>query len=369
MREKVNILMVDDQEGKLLSYEAILADLAENLLRARSGMEAFEQLLKHDIALILMDVNMPGMDGFETANMIHAHPRFENIPIIFISGIHLTDFDRLKGYEHGALDYVAVPIVPELLRAKVKVFAELHRKTRQLELLNARLVDLQEQERKRIARELHDSVGQLLAALSMDCARLHSEAGQPNERMAATLADMEELIKDALNQTRTISHLLHPPLLDEAGLASALRCYVRGFSERSHIITTLVVPDKFSGLSPEIELTIFRVIQECLTNIHRHACSPEARIEVIQDEHGVTIGIQDFGRGFPGNIETDPALRIDAGIGLTGMRERLRQLGGSLTIASNHGGTRVTATIPATDETALLRRENSTQAAEAESSR
>src|SRR5579863_903962 len=196
MREKINILMVDDQEAKLLSYKAVLADLGENLLCAHSGMEAFEQLLKQDVALVLMDVNMPIMDGFETANMIHAHPRFENVPIVFISGVHLTDFDRLKGYEHGALDYVAVPIVPDLLRAKVKVFAELHRKTRQIELLNARIVDLQEQERKRIARELHDSVGQLLAALSMDCARIHADPGQISKTAAATLNDMEELIRE-----------------------------------------------------------------------------------------------------------------------------------------------------------------------------
>src|SRR5579859_2204113 len=156
----MNILLVDDDSGKLLSYEAMLTELGENFIRAHSGMEALEQLLKNDIALVLMDVNMPGMDGFETAQMIHEHPRFQNLPIVFVSGIRVTDLDRLKGYQHGAVDYVSVPVVPELLRAKVRVFAELHRKTQQLEHLTARLTQVQDEERRRIARELHESVGQ-----------------------------------------------------------------------------------------------------------------------------------------------------------------------------------------------------------------
>jgi PAS domain S-box-containing protein len=137
--EKVNILMVDDQPAKLLSYEAILADLGENLIKARSGREALEILLKTDVAVVLMDVSMPEMDGFEMAEIIRQHPRYQKIAIIFISAVHLTDLDRLKGYQRGAVDYISVPVVPEVLRAKVSVFAELHRKTRQLETLNAQL--------------------------------------------------------------------------------------------------------------------------------------------------------------------------------------------------------------------------------------
>src|SRR5579872_4930391 len=134
--EKVNILMVDDQPAKLLSYEVILAELGENLLKATSGTEALEQLLKTDIAVVLMDVSMPDLDGFELAEMIRQHPRFQKTAIIFISAVHLTDLDRLKGYQRGAVDYISVPVVPELLRAKVSVFAELHRKTQQLRRLN-----------------------------------------------------------------------------------------------------------------------------------------------------------------------------------------------------------------------------------------
>src|SRR2546430_296689 len=137
--DKVNVLMVDDQPAKLLAYEVILRELGENLIRAASAKEALGWLLKTDVAVILIDVCMPDLDGFELASMVRNHPRFQQTAIIFVSAIHFTDLDRLRGYELGAVDYVPVPVVPELLRAKVKVFAELFRKTRQLEQLNADL--------------------------------------------------------------------------------------------------------------------------------------------------------------------------------------------------------------------------------------
>jgi len=137
--EKLNILLVDDQPAKLSSYEVILRDIGENLIQASSGREALKHLLKTDIAVVLMDVCMPELDGFELAAMIRDHPRFRKTAIIFVSAIHLTDVDRLRGYEIGAVDYVPVPVVPEVLRAKVKIFAELYRKSQQLEQLNAEL--------------------------------------------------------------------------------------------------------------------------------------------------------------------------------------------------------------------------------------
>jgi PAS domain S-box-containing protein len=157
-QEKVNILLVDDQPAKLLSYEVILKDLGENLIKASSGREALEHLLKTEIAVVLVDVCMPDLDGFQLAAMIREHPRFQSTAMIFISAIHLTDVDRLRGYEMGAVDYVPVPVIPEVLRAKVRVFAELYRKTRQLERLNSELED-------RVAArtaELEASTGRLL---------------------------------------------------------------------------------------------------------------------------------------------------------------------------------------------------------------
>src|SRR4026207_1014289 len=137
--DKVNILLVDDQPAKLLTYQAILGDVGENLLSASNAREALELLLKNDVAVVLIDVYMPDIDGFQLAAMIRNHPRFEKTALIFISAILLTDVDRLRGYEMGAVDYVPVPVIPEVLRAKVKVFVELYRKTRQLEQLNREL--------------------------------------------------------------------------------------------------------------------------------------------------------------------------------------------------------------------------------------
>jgi len=135
----VNVLLVDDQPAKLLAYEVILRELGENLIKTASAREAFEFLLKNDVAVVLIDVCMPELDGFQLAAMLREHPRFQKTAIIFISAIHLTDVDRLRGYEMGAVDYVPVPVVPEVLRAKVRVFAELFRKTRELEQLNREL--------------------------------------------------------------------------------------------------------------------------------------------------------------------------------------------------------------------------------------
>jgi signal transduction histidine kinase len=139
--EPVNILLVDDQPGKLLSYEAILSGLGENLIKANSGREALEHLLKTEITVVLMDVSMPELDGFELAEIIRQHPRFKRTAIIFVSAVHLSDLDQLKGYQSGAVDYVSVPVIPEVLRAKVSIFAELYRKTRDSERLTRELED------------------------------------------------------------------------------------------------------------------------------------------------------------------------------------------------------------------------------------
>src|SRR5689334_20701060 len=135
-QDKVNILVVDDQPAKLLSYEAMLAELGENLIKANSGREALEHLLREDITIVLMDVSMPELDGFELAEIIRQHPRYQKTAIIFVSAVQTTDLDRLKGYDSGAVDYVSVPVIPQLLRAKVRVFADLYRKTREAEALN-----------------------------------------------------------------------------------------------------------------------------------------------------------------------------------------------------------------------------------------
>src|SRR6267154_2695517 len=199
-KDKVNILMVDDQPGKLLSYEVILGELGENLIKASSGREALDLLLKKDFAVVLMDVSMPEIDGFEMVDIIRQHPRFQKTAIIFISAVHLTDLDRLKGYERGAVDYISVPVIPELLRAKVSVFAELHRKSRQLEILNnelrrlsGSLIATQDEERRRIARELHDGLGQDLTVVKIMLQGAFREDA-PSESRKSAIADVNRLI-------------------------------------------------------------------------------------------------------------------------------------------------------------------------------
>src|ERR1700681_878675 len=143
--EKVNILLVDDQPARLLTYQAVLSELGQNLVCARSGVEALDKLMREEFAVVLLDVSMPEMDGFEAARLIHDHPRFEKTPIIFVTGVHVTDLDRLKGYKLGAVDYVSVPVVPEILRSKVAVLVELYCKRRELVDLNRHLADANEQ--------------------------------------------------------------------------------------------------------------------------------------------------------------------------------------------------------------------------------
>ena len=178
--EPVNILLVDDQPAKLLSYEVILRDLGENLIKASSGRQALEQILKNDIAVVLIDVVMPDLNGFELASMIRDHPRFHTLSIIFVSAVSVTELDRLKGYQHGAVDYISVPVVPDLLRAKVKVFAELYRKTRQLERLNA---------------ELERRVEERTAALADANMKLEQRVEERTREREAALAQVHEMQK------------------------------------------------------------------------------------------------------------------------------------------------------------------------------
>ena len=180
-RGPVNVLLVDDQPSKLLSYEVILGELGENLIMAASGRQALEQLLRHEIAVILIDVAMPELDGFELAAMIREHPRFAQTAIIFVSAVHLSEFDSLRGYQAGAVDYLPVPIVPDLLRAKVRIFCDLYRKTRQLEALNEEL------ERRVEARTAE------LAAANAELEERVEARTREREAALAQVAEMQKL--------------------------------------------------------------------------------------------------------------------------------------------------------------------------------
>jgi len=331
----VNILMVDDQRSKLLSYEVMLAELGENLVKASSGREALELLLKTDFAVVLMDVSMPELDGFELAEMIRQHPRFQKTAIIFISAVHLTDVDRLKGYERGAVDYISVPIIPELLRAKVSVFAELHRKTRQLEALNQELnrlsnslMNAQDEERRRIARELHDGLGQDLAAAKMMLGAWNQPYQSPESRDRA-MSEANLMLDHAIKQVRTISHLLHPPLLDEIGFTvCAALVYRRVSSGAVESKTKLEVPEEFPRLGAEVETAIFKIAQESLTNVFRHSSAQNATVRLQESDGRVSVCIIDDGKGISEDLK---ALRPGSyGIGIIGIKQRVQDHGGTV---------------------------------------
>jgi len=348
-KEKVNILVVDDQPAKLLTYQAMLDELDENLIKTTSGKEALSVLLETEVAVVLLDVSMPEIDGFELAQMIRQHPRFENTAIIFVSAVNLTDLDRLKGYTLGAVDYISVPVVPQLLRSKVSVFVELHRKAKQMEELNtqlrqmsSRLMTLQDDERRRVARELHDGLVQDLAATKLIFARIVEESAQLKDQLATNGI---EILDSAIQQVRTISYLLHPPLLDESGLASALRIYLDGVSKRSGIKTSLdVQPKNFPRLAAEVETAIFRIIQEALTNVFRHSSATSSWVVLSQEETRVVAMVRDNGKGL---AEETAELRPDRiGVGLGGMRERARHFGGDFRVSNANPGTLVEVVIP-----------------------
>jgi two-component system NarL family sensor kinase len=223
--------------------------------------------------------------------------------------------------------------------------ADLNLANENLRELSGRLQQTRDEERRHISRELHDSVGQLLAALGMNLAIVQRQSDKLDSLGARAISENAAMVEQIGREIRTISHLLHPPLLDVAGLASALRWYVDGFSERSNIKVALDIPEEFGRLSDEMEIAIFRMVQECLTNIHRHSGGTSAVIRVHEEDHRIVVEVQDEGKGIPPEKRLELSSSGRTGVGFRGMRERLRQLGGTLEIRSN-GGTTVTAMLP-----------------------
>jgi signal transduction histidine kinase len=215
--------------------------------------------------------------------------------------------------------------------------AELAEANEKLRELTSSILHLQDEERRRFARDLHDSVGQLLAVIGMNLASFDRE--NLTTGAVQLLSESKQLIEQILTEIRTISHLLHPPLLDEAGLGAALRIYVEGFSQRSRIVADLQVPEDLPRLSRDLEISIFRIVQECLTNIHKHAGAKSVAISIVRSADGVTLNVVDDGKGL--------AKGYSFGVGLRGMEERVRQLRGSFKLSSNSRGTAVAVTLPA----------------------
>src|SRR5580692_11371084 len=225
--------------------------------------------------------------------------------------------------------------------------AEILQQSDQLRDLSGRLMSSQDEERRRIARDLHDSAGQNLAALAMTLSRIEDEAKRDPVRLSQTVTDARELIEDLSKEIRTTSYLLHPPMLDELGLSSALGWYLEGLEQRSGLSIELNIPAVFGRLAPDVELAIFRLVQECLTNIHRHSGSKTAVIRITREPDKIYAEVQDHGKGMsPERFAEVQSQGAGLGVGIRGMRERVRQAHGELTVDSNALGTTITAVFP-----------------------
>lgn len=262
-----------------------------------------------------------------------------------------NDTGRLIGFGKVTRDVTEKIKANEALRKEIveKTAAEkrLHDSEKSLRQLSVRLLQTQDDERRRIGRDLHDSVGQYLVGLKMKVDSLKSsrERGRPDDD--SQLTECSQLIEEAIKEVRTISYLLHPPMLEELGLKSAIPWYLEGFTKRSGIETTFEVSPEFDRIPGDLELALFRVLQESLTNVHRHSGSPRATVRLLTEHRCVLLQIIDEGKGTQAmNGEDQAGDWKGLGVGLRGMNERVRQLGGSLELSSVHGGTTVTAKVP-----------------------
>ena len=366
-------LLIADDNYDMRQYLARLLSEQYEVETVADGQAAIEAAQKDLPDLIVSDVMMPILDGFELLKALRAGEQTRAIPIILLSA-RAGEESRVEGMQAGADDYLIKPFSARELLARVggrleiarlrreresqlKVSQaelehrvqertqELVKATQELRELSARILQAQDEERRRIARELHDGAGQLLAALGMEAANLARERDHLSSDAASSLNNIESLIAQMTKDIRTMSHLLYPPLLDEVGLQSALTEYVRGFGERSGVQVSLELPAAMERLDRDYELSLFRVVQECLTNIHRHSGSKTASIRIFREDGALALEVRDEGRGIPA-VRLPEIQSRGSGVGIRGMRERVLQLSGTMSIESERSGTRINVVIP-----------------------
>lgn len=270
-------------------------------------------------------------------------------PATLISAVRAALIARQRQYE--IRDHLREREAAEqaLRRAHDLLETQVEQRTNALRALSARLMRVRDEERRRIARELHDSLGQYLAAAKINLDVLSAEK---NHAAGGYLREAQNLIERAISDTRTLSHLLHPPLLDEAGFGTAARWFVEGFGKRSRITTTLDIPPELHRLPSEIEIVLFRLLQEALTNVHRHSQATRVDICITASASAVTLMVEDTGKGIPRDVlERFAKSGTNVGVGLAGMRERVKELGGKFEIRSGSGGTLLKAVVPVSQDT------------------
>jgi signal transduction histidine kinase len=352
-----SVLVVDDNAAKRRAIGAVIHGLGLHATELASGEDALRLLLRQDFALVLLDVRMPGLDGFETAALIHGRPRSAHTPVIFITAEAQSDVDRALGYTAGAVDYIGSPIVPEVLAAKIKVFVDLFHLQKRLstqaeELRHSKLLlqqlashqeIIKEEERKRIAREIHDELGQNLLALRIDACMLSARTGSRHPRLNEKTRLALNQIDSTIRSVRSIINDLRPPVLD-LGLQAAIEWQVSEFQRRSGLDCVMLahLSDFDHGLDERSATALFRILQESLTNVLRHAQASRVEVELDRDAIQFRMRIADDGVGMRQEHAHAPKT-----FGLQGIRERLRMLDGSLQINSiPNQGTELRITIP-----------------------
>ena len=345
---QVRVLLIEDNLGFAYGIRDILMRQSAGRFIVHEAHTLAEGLDVADgggIDVVLLDLGLPDSTRMATFERMHAHiPR---VPIIILTVLD-DDEMALQAMRMGAQDYlIKERIDRHLLARAIRYAVERARTDNTLRDFSARLMDLQDAERRRIARDLHDSTAQTLAALSMNLSMLHRQAEALGPVAGALVTECATLARQCSDELRTMAYLLHPPLLDELGLEGAVRDYCDGFAERSGIRVDLALPSDIGRLPKEAETTLFRVMQESLTNVHRHSGSRTASIRLIRGPSDVRLEVQDSGRGLPpGILQGGGGLAAGVGVGIAGMRERLGQLGGRLEIVTGDGGVTFRAVLP-----------------------
>ncbi|HYD57027.1 MAG TPA: response regulator [Burkholderiales bacterium] len=343
---KAKILVVDDEPKSLYALQELLSPLGQDLMVANSGEEALKLALRHDFAVILLDVRMPGIDGFETARLIRGRERSRQTPIIFLTAQADEMTSMFRGYQVGAVDYLMKPVVPEILKSKVSVFVELHMKSERLKesedklrRLAAHLISVREEERAHIAREIHDELGQVLTGIKMEVGWLAKRLHEP--QLLEKTESMSRLIDSSVQTVRKIATGLRPEMLDDMGLIAAVAWQAKEFQKRTGIRCRTKLPPE-TKMDLDISTTVFRIFQEILTNVARHARATRIDIELELTDEALRLEVTDNGVGIP-----DSDLNGRKSLGLLGMRERALLFGGEVSISGTPGqGTRVSVSIP-----------------------
>jgi signal transduction histidine kinase len=344
--DKAKILLVDDEPKSLFALQELLSTLGQNLMVAQSGEEALRLALKNDFAVILLDVRMPGIDGFETARLIRSRDRSKSTPIIFLTAAADEMTSMFRGYEVGAVDYLMKPVIPEVLKSKVAVFVELFRKTERLResedklrRLAAHLISIREEERAHIAREIHDELGQVLTGLKMEVTWLAKRL--KDKPLIEKTDSMCNLIDSTVQTVRKIATGLRPEMLDDMGLVAAVGWQAKEFQKRTGIRCRAKLPAE-TKFDSDISTTMFRIFQEILTNVARHSRATRVDIELALGADEVSLEVTDNGVGIQ-----DSELHARKSLGLLGMQERALLFGGDVRVSGSPGhGTRVSVTIP-----------------------